>query len=398
MAQQSRPRALVIASLGISQILAWASSYYLPAVLARPMAEATGWPLATIVGSVSAGLLVSGLASPLVGRLIERHGGRPVLAASAVLLAAGLGLLASAPNVAWCVVAWLVLGLGMAAGLYDAAFATLGRLYGLAARGAITSLTLWGGFASTLGWPLAAWLIDQLGWRGACLAFAGLQLLVVLPLHLCCLPGEARRLPPAVPAALPAGQGPGRRSAGLVLGLLAVIVMTGGAISASWSVHLINLLTASGSGVASAVALGALVGPSQVGARLVESAFGRSYHPIWTLAAAGLLIALGLALLWAELPLPALALICYGAGNGIWSIARGTVPLALFGADGYASLMGRLALPSLLAQSLAPWLGAVLLERTGAAGLLSVLALLGLLNLSTIIALWLIVRPHQAAH
>jgi MFS family permease len=159
----------VISALGLTQILAWGSSYYLPTVLARPIAANTGWPFTWVVGGLSLGLLVSGLASRQVGRAIERHGGRPVLVTSALLLAIGLSTLALAPDIAIYLAAWTILGLGMGAGLYEAAFSTLGRLYSLNARSAITSLTLWGGFAATVCWPLSAFLVHVVGWRSTCL-------------------------------------------------------------------------------------------------------------------------------------------------------------------------------------------------------------------------------------
>ena len=171
-------RQVMIGALGIIQILAWGSSYYLPAVLAGPIATDTGWPLPWIVGSLSAGLLVAGLISPRVGRLIGEHGGRPVLAGAALLIALGLVLLGIAPSLPVFVVGWLVLGAGMGAGLYDAAFATLGRQFGAAARPAITNLTLWGGFASTVCWPFSAWLVSQAGWRGACFTYAAIHVAV----------------------------------------------------------------------------------------------------------------------------------------------------------------------------------------------------------------------------
>ncbi len=155
----SRPRMVVVSAIGTAQIVAWGSSYYLTAVLAGPVAADTGWPLSWIVGGLSLGLLVSGLVSPWVGRLIDAHSGRPALAASAVLLAAALLTLRLAPTLAVFVAGWLVMGLGMGAGLYDPAFSTLGRLYGDAARGAITQITLFGGFASTVCWPLSAFLL-----------------------------------------------------------------------------------------------------------------------------------------------------------------------------------------------------------------------------------------------
>ena len=164
----------VISALGVVQILTWGSSFYLLSVLAAPMTQDTGWPLGWVIGGLSLGLLVAGLVSPRVGAFIGEHGGRPVLAFASIALALGLTGLALAPNVAAYLAAWLLVGLGMGTGLYDPAFATLGLLYGAEARPAITTLTLWGGFASTVCWPLSAFLIEQVGWRGTCLAYAGL--------------------------------------------------------------------------------------------------------------------------------------------------------------------------------------------------------------------------------
>jgi len=192
----TRPRWLVVGALGCAQILAWGASYYLIAVLAKPIGDQTGWPLGWIIGGLSGSFLVSGLVSPRVGGLIDRLGGRPVLASSAVLLAIGLALLAVAPNIPMYVFAWAVMGVGMGAGLYDPAFATLGRLYGEQARSAITMTTLYGGFASTVCWPLSALLVEQVGWRGACLAYAGIMLAVVLPLYWFGLPKEPATAPP----------------------------------------------------------------------------------------------------------------------------------------------------------------------------------------------------------
>jgi MFS family permease len=392
---RSRPggRLWVITALGIVQILAWGSSYYLLAVLAEPIARDTGWPYPWVIGGVSLGLVVAGLVATRVGRAIEARGGRPVLAASTLLLAAGLALLAAAPGLPLYLAAWLVLGAGMGAGLYDAAFSTLGRLYGTGARAAITRLTLWGGFASTVCWPLSAALVESVGWRGACLAYAGLHLAVTLPLCVFALPREAPR---TVAAAEPARHAAPARPTLLFL-LLAAILTTAGTIAAAWSVHLIAILQAGGLAPATAVGLGALVGPAQVGARLVEMAFGSRYHPIWTLAAAAVLIAAGLALLWGGFRLPAVALIAYGAGNGIWSIARGALPLALFGPQGYAVVMGRLATPSLVAQALAPSAGALVMARYGADATLGVLATLAALNVLGVALLWRLSRPALAA-
>ena len=368
------------------QILAWGSTYYLPAILADPIARDTGWPLAWIVGGLSIGLLVAALASPRVGAVIQTRGGRPVLALAALLLAAGLTILGLAPNLPIFLAGWLLLGLGMGGGLYDPAYATLGRLYGADARAAITHLTLLGGFASTVCWPLSAFLVAQVGWRGTCFAYAGLHLAVTLPLVLAFIPPAP--IPTAKAAAGPQAPPhlePWQRRA--VLLMMGVLVL-GGAIMALVSVHLITLLQARGVALAAAVTYGGLIGPSQVTARLVEISGRGRYHPLWTLTAAFILVGLGLLLLAAHQPDIALALILYGAGNGVYSIARGTVPLALFGPDHYAGLVGRLARPGLMAQAVAPPIGAFLLIRLGADGLWAALALMALANLGLIAALW----------
>lgn len=376
----------VISALGIVQILTWGSSFYLPAVLAGPIAADTGWPLAWIVGGLSVGLLVAAFASPRIGIAIHRHGGRPVLASAALLLAAGLTTFALAPILSVYVVGWLLLGLGMACGLYDPAFATLGRLYGSEARPAITTLTLWGGFASTVCWPLSAFLVAQFGWRGTCLAYAGIHLAVTLPLVLRAIPpapkvsagtdGPTTATDPFIPA---------ERKAFL---LFAGVLVLGGAIMAMVSVHLITLLQARGVALASAVSYGALIGPAQVAARVGEMSLGGRYHPLWTLTAAFALIAGGLTCLASGLPGVGVWLLLYGGGNGIYSIARGTVPLTLFGPVRYPLVVGRLARPGLIAQALAPPVGAVLLTWAGPDALWWCLLLLALATLVLIGLLW----------
>ncbi|HEV7440434.1 MAG TPA: MFS transporter, partial [Methylobacterium sp.] len=393
---RGRHRLAVISALGVFEILSWGSSFYLLAVLAGPIAAETGWPLVWIIGGLSLGLLVAGLISPRVGARIGRRGGRPVLAFSAAIMAAGLALLGLAPALPVFVGAWVLLGLGMGTGLYDPAFATLGRLYGAEARPAITTLTLWGGFASTVSWPLSAFLIQHVGWRGTCFAYAGLQLAVSLPLVLLVVPAVPPRavLPGSEPGAGPGtdpGADPGadpvlapaeRRAFRLFAGVLTL----GGTVMTLLSVHLLALLQARGVALAAAVSFGALIGPAQVAARVVEMAGRGRHHPLWTLTAAMSLVALGLGMLAAGLPAVALALVLYGAGNGIYSIARGTVPLALFGPARYAPLVGRLARPGLVA--LAPTLGAVVLAQGGPDALFRLLAVLALANVGLVGLLW----------
>lgn len=375
----------VISALGIVQILAWGSSYYLLAVLAPWVVADTGWPLPWVIGGLSGGLLVAGVVSPWVGRLIGRHGGRPVLAASALLLASGQVTLGLAPSLPVFLAGWALLGAGMGAGLYDAAFATLGTLYGERARPAITHLTLWGGFASTVCWPLSAWLVANVGWRGTCLVYASIQVAVALPLVLLLVPrptgtaGTAGTAP-QVEVVL---SGDERRA----FRLLAFIVPISGVVAAVVSVHLLTLLEARGMTLAAAVGLGALLGPAQVAGRIVEMAGGGRHPPIRTMVASVALVALGLGLLWGGVVWVAVALVVYAAGNGVFSIARGTLPLVLFGPERYAVLMGRLALPSLVAQALAPSFGAMVLDRFGASATLAAIVSMACVNVVLVVAL-----------
>jgi len=270
--------------------------------------------------------------------------------------------------------AWIVIGLGMGAGLYDPAFATLGRLYGQGGRSAITTLTLFGGFASTVCWPLSALLDAHLGWRGACLAYAALQLVGALPIYLFALPREPA-LPTHAPAtpdtATPDPQAATAPRRGLFT-LLATSITLASVISTVLSVHLLTILQGKGFALAAAVALGALVGPSQVAARTIEMLIARYHHPIWTKLAATSLVTAGLAILWGGGAIVTLALLLYGAGIGLESIARGTLPLAIFGPQRYPVVMGRIAMPSLIAQAAAPSIGALLLEAAGLDGALAI--------------------------
>ena len=377
------PARLIVTALGVTQIMAWGSSYYLPAVLARPIADDTGWPLTWVVGGLSLGLLVAGLASPFVGRQIHEHGGRPVLIASALLLAAGQLGLALSPNLPVFIAAWLVTGLGMSAGLYDAAFSTLGRLYGQSARQHITTLTLFGGFASTVCWPLSAFFLQELGWRGACIAYAAIQLLGSLGIYLFAIPREPRNGIDGSSAAATERDGP---SPYPVFILLAATITIGSMLSTVMSVHLLTILQARDITLAAAVALGALVGPSQVGARFIEMLVGKYHHPIWTKVASVSFLALGLGLLWGHFPV--MALVFYGAGIGLESIARATLPLVLFGAANYAPIMGRLARPSLIAQAAAPSIGTYLILWLGNDGALAALVAAACVNVLLVLCLF----------
>lgn len=386
------PGLRIVTTLGGAQTLAWASSYYLPAMLARPMAADLGVAEPTVFAAFSAALVVSAFIGPHSGRRIDRWGGRPVLMATSGVFALGLALLATAQGPVGLFAAWLVMGLAMGSGLYEAAFASLVRLYGQGARNAITGITLIAGFASTVGWPLSAALEHAWGWRGACWAWAGLHLLVGLPLNAMlpratAAPAVPRPVPstPAAAAAVATTEPPLRTAA-----LLAWVFAVTWFISTAMAAHLPHLLEAMGSTPTAVVAIGALIGPAQVAGRLLEFGVLRRLHPLLSARLAALMHPVGAALLaLAGAPLAAVFALLHGAGNGILTIAKGTLPLALFGPAGYGHRQGLLMLPARLGQALSPWLFGLLLARLGPA----VLWLSAGLALTALAALLLIHAP-----
>ena len=383
---------ILISALGVTQILAWGSSYYLLGVLGPQITADTGWSYAWVVGGLTVGMFVASMVSPAIGRRVQNYGGRSVLGGSSLLLAVGIGGIGLAQSLPVYLLAWAITGIGMGAGLYDASFATLGRLYGLNARGPITNLTLFGGFASTICWPLTALMAEHWGWRGACYAYALLHLCIALPLHLGLIPSlsAATNDPLADISTHDTRQGTKDRPRDfwLLAAIFTLAVLTASALLA----HLLPILQSKGYSLASAVALGALFGPAQVFARLIEKAFGKHYHPIWTMIAGAILVCAGILTLWLAFPLAAFALIVFGAGNGITSIVRGTLPLALFGGANYAVLIGQLARPALLAQALAPSLFALLIEVGGSGLLLEVLSAVTLTNVVLVFILFRRIR------
>jgi len=393
---QALDRRVVITALGIAQILAWGTSFYFPAVFAGPIVADTGWSLGYVVGGTSVGLLVAGLISPQVGKIIDVHGGRPVLLASSLFYAAGLIGIGLAPALPVYLMAWALLGIGMGTGLYDAVFAALGRVYGSAARGPITNLTLFGGFASTVCWPLSAFMIEHIGWREACFVYAGLHLLVALPLQMAVI----RRAPKSAAAThadtTQSASPPVIANETLIFALLALVLSIAAGIGSIVVVHLLIFLQARGVDFAIAVSLGTLFGPAQVGARVVERLFGSRYHPIWTMIGSCTLMAVGLLLLAGRFPILLLVILLYGAGYGISWIGRGTLPLALFGPVRFPRLMGKLAFPSLIVQALAPSAGALLIEASGADATIGVLTVLALINVVLIGLLWAVCRPRYS--
>jgi MFS family permease len=378
--------------LGVTQILAWGALFYPPVLMMPLIAAARGWSLTFAMGGFSGALLAAGLVAPVVGSTIDRLGGHWVMTVGSLLGALGLVLLVSVENPFAYLAVWALIGAAMAASLYDSAFATLGRIFGAAARSPITALTLAGGFASTVSWPATHYLIEACGWRGTYLVYAALLALVAAPLHAFALPrGRFDPMRHATPSA--ASAEPTIAPNGAVFVLLATGFAAYAFVPSGLGAHLLAMLQRFGIDPATAVGIGALFGPAQVGARLCEFIFARKVHPldIGRFALAMMVAAfIMLGVLGFSTAVACIFAIAFGAANGLLTIARGAVPLALFGAKGYGRVLGRIAKPFLLVQSMAPLVLALVIERASDA---AAFALTGLFAVTAFVCLIAIRRP-----
>ena len=383
--------------LGVTQILSWGAIFYPPVLTVPLIAADHGWSKAFAMGGFSIGLFVGGLVSRYVGGSIDRYGGHVVMPCGSLIGALGLvGLVAAQGAVAYFAV-WMVLGVAMAASLYDPAFATLGRIFGAHARAPITALTLAGGFASTVSWPATQFLIDRVGWRGTYLVYAALLAAVAAPLHALALPRQRAQM--AAPAVVtPEQKTPAAMHSpyGLVFALVATAFAAYAFVPSALSAHLLAIFKRFGLEADTVVAIGMLFGPAQVLARICELMFARRLHPLWIARfSLGLLVA-AFALI-ALTPFSALVAaafaVMYGMANGLMTIARGTVPLALFGAGGYGLLVGRIGGPFLVVQAVAPVVLAYVAERASDDAGLTLVAAFAVVALICFAA----IRPAQKA-
>jgi MFS family permease len=371
----------IVLALGTTQTLAWASSVYLPALVADPIAHDLGISSNWIFGAYSAALVIAAILGPRVGRQIDRVGGRSVLSISNVVFAAGLVLLGFAQSIWMLVLAWLLLGIGMGYGLYDAAFGALGRIYGEAARSAITGITLLAGFASTIGWPLTALGLQTIGWRDTCFAWAAAHIVMGLPINLLMLPvvqaakttAEAH-VKPYIPI-------------DRTMVLLAFAFATAWMVTGAMAAHFPRIMEAAGASPVQAVAAGALIGPAQVAARMFEASFLKRYHPIVSARLACLTHPIGAVILWLTGgAATGVFAVFHGAGNGVITIARGTLPLAIFGPQNYGYRLGLIGAPARMTQAAAPLLFGFLIDAMGSrvlivSSVLSLIAVTALLML-----------------
>jgi MFS family permease len=368
-----------VSVLGVTQIIAWGTIFYSPVLIVPLVATEHGWSLSFAMGGLSLGLLIAGLVAPFVGRSIDRHGGHVVMAIGALVSAAGLLGLAAVQDRTTYLLAWIVTGAGLGASLYDPAFATLGRIFGAAARRPITVLTLAGGFASTAGWPATHLLIGAAGWRGTYLVYALLMAAVCAPLYAFALPRTR-----AAAASAPKDQtgtmkptAPLLPSNGVAFLLVTAAFTAYAFVPSALAAHLLAIFGRTGIDPATVVAIGALFGPAQVAARVTELAFGRDIHPLLVgrAAIALLITAFALLALFGISPLSAAAFsVAFGAANGLITITRGALPLALFGAEGYGRMMGRISGFWLGMQAAAPLVMAFVAERASDATALALAA------------------------
>jgi MFS family permease len=352
--------------LGVSQLVCWGITYYLIGVLGELMVADLGWSRTLVYGGFSTALLVMGLASPPVGRLIDHIGGAWVMSLGSLLSGLGLAGLALAHGPVGYYAAWICLGIAMRATLYDAAFATLARVAGPDAGRPIAQVTLLGGLASTCFWPIGHFLADLLGWRGAVGVYAMIALATV-PLHLVLPKGRYQDAVPRTTEPRPQSPEQGRGQAAPAL-LYAIVVTATNVLNSGMSAHMIGMLTGLGLAASVAVWIASLRGIGQSLARLAQVLFGRGLQPLDLNLAAALVLTLcfvaGFASGWYLLAAIAFAFL-YGAGNGILTITRGTLPLVLFDHRTYGAFVGKLLVPSFLLSAIAPFAYAALIEAFG---------------------------------
>jgi MFS family permease len=382
-----RKQTRVVIGLGSAQTLAYGSTYYLPAILAAPMARELGVSTGLVFGAFSAALIIAAMLGPMAGRRIDLFGGRDVLAVSNLVFAAGLAMLGLAQGAAMLFAGWSIIGVGMAMGLYEAAFSTLAGIYGPRARGPITGITLLAGLASTICWPISAWLEAEFDWRFACFFWAAAHIAIGLPLNRLLVPLGMQHLPSPTKQGEHAASG---GSAGLwnyAMVLLALVFTVTWFISTAMAAHLPRLLQEAGASPAAAIAAAALVGPAQVAGRLLEFGVLQRFHPLLSARLASVAHPLGaLAVMAFGAPAAMVFTVLHGAGNGILTIAKGTLPLVIFGPSGYGLRQGMLTVPAHFGQATAPFIFALLIERYGVSALLLSIAL-ALAGLAALLAI-----------
>jgi MFS family permease len=359
----------IVIGLGTGQTLAFGTTLYLPAILAEPMAVELGIPPGWAFGAFSLALVFAALLGPKAGARIDQFGGRTVLAVSSLIFASGLAMLGTADSLTMMCIAWCVIGVGMSMGLYESAFATLSWIYGHDARGPITGITLIAGFASTICWPITAGIEAEFDWRTACYFWAAMHIVLGLPLNLFLIPRErdGRLDAEDTPKPAPAPTRLSRQDIfNMPMILLAIVFAASWFTATAMAAHLPRLLQISGMDAAGALIAASLVGPAQVAGRLAEFGLLKKMHPLISSRLSALTHPVGAVLLLIfGGPVGMLFTSLHGVGNGILTIAKGTLPLAIFGPAGYGARQGYIMAPSRFAQAAAPFVFGLLMDDYG---------------------------------
>jgi hypothetical protein len=365
------PFLFAVCALGIAQITAWGTSYYCLGILAGPIATDTGWSRSLVYFGFTLALLAMGLVSAWTGRAIDRHGARRVMSVGTVLVSIGLVALSAVRTEAAYLAAWVFLGVGMRLCLYDAAFAALVQVLPSRGRQAISYLTLFGAFASTVFWVVGHFLDEALGWRQTLAVFAAINVAVCLPLNWY---GLARR--ESADANL-GREDRGRtrdgaplegRTRTIAMVLFALVMSLNAFVFGVITVQLVPLLEAAGLATAAAVWVASLKGFAQFGGRVVEIVFGRNLRAITVARIAIGVLPVSFALLFLSAGQVAIIVaftLLMGASQGVITIVRGALPLALFGSKGYGAVLGLLATPILLVNAASPTLFAIVIDTWG---------------------------------
>lgn len=366
-AASARPLWPIVVALGISQIVSYGTLYYVFALIAPHVSLEMSASQELLFGSLSAGFLAGGLLSPFSGKMMDRWGAARVMTYGSVAVAALFLLAAASPTFIFFAAATVAMQIMAVSVEYDAAFATINQAAGARSQQTITRLTLIAGLSSTLFWPLTGWLLEASGWRMTYVAFAAMHLLLLAPLHYWLWQRSRKDTPAAnrdeLTQASPATPSQGGRK----FWFIAISFAMSTALITALGTHLVPLLTAKQLG-ASAYSVSMLVGPAQVAIRLTNATVWRNLHPLGSALIAALALPVSAALLlWSSqtFVIAAAFAIIFGVGQGLFSITRGTVPLALFGPLGYGALLGKLAAVRTLLSATAPFAFAVAWHRYG---------------------------------
>ena len=378
-----------VSALGLTQIIGYGTLYYAFSILAPGMANDLGVTLEQVFGVFSVSLFVGGLSATVIGRQMDRIGAATVLTAGSVLAAATLVLCAWSPSLVVFALAVVLLEVSSGMVQYQAAFAALVETDPRTASRSITYLTLIGGFASTIFWPISAALLDVLTWREIYLVFAAMNLFLCAPLHFWLM--RKRKAARAEGAARPrehvvGAVPPERRRYAMIVTSAAFAIL--GFTLASILAHMVPMLGTLGLGTA-AVVIGSLFGPAQVMSRLINMIFGTSLSPPMLAVISSALMVAGiviLALSGSWLPGAVAFAICLGLGSGINSIAQGSLPLYLFGSDGYGAVTGGMAAARLALGAAAPVAFAIAMERLGLVPSLFATAALGAVGMAAFVS------------